>query len=44
LEPKIQPFKIPSATIASEDDLTSWLTTTAKQIREKLQHGPVMLS
>ena len=44
LEPTIQPFKIPSATITSEDDLTSWLSTTAKQIREKLQHGPVMLS
>jgi hypothetical protein len=44
LEPKTQPFKIPSTTITSEEDLTSWLTTTAKQIREKLQHGPVMLS
>jgi len=44
LEPKTQPFKIPSATITTEDDLTSWLSTTAKQIREKLQHGPVMLS
>jgi hypothetical protein len=44
LEPKTQPFKIPSATITTEDELTLWLTTTAKQIREKLQHGPVMLS
>jgi hypothetical protein len=44
LEPKTQPFKIPSATITTEEDLTSWLSTTAKQIREKLQHGPVMLS
>jgi hypothetical protein len=44
LEAKTQPFKILSTTITSEDDLTSWLSTTAKQIREKLQHGPVMLS
>jgi hypothetical protein len=44
LEPKTQPYKILSATITTEDDLTSWLSTTAKQIREKLQYGPVMLS
>lgn len=43
LEPKAQPVKLPSATIKSKDDLTSWLKAAEDAISSKLTEGPVII-
>jgi hypothetical protein len=43
LEPKAQRVKLPGGTIKTEDDLRNWLTAVEKEIRAKLQNGPVIV-
>ena len=43
LEPKAQQVSLPTGTIKNEDDLQTWLSLTAEQIREKLKDGPVIV-
>jgi hypothetical protein len=43
LEPKAQRLVLPGATIHNAAELDQWLSSTRKQVEEKLKDGPVIL-
>ena len=44
LEPKAQHVSLPGGTIRNDDDLKTWLAEAEERIRERLKHGPVIVS